>query len=85
MRFAGLEAEADAERSVLLTRRKDVVAAMRKLFEHHRDTAQAWAHRLADEVQNVRLRAEILSYKTVAECFQKRHVEICGAGHRDES
>ena len=45
-------------------------SAMRKLFERDREFAEAWAHRLADEVQNARLRAEILSYRTVAERFQ---------------
>jgi CRP/FNR family transcriptional regulator, dissimilatory nitrate respiration regulator len=42
-------------------------AAMRTLFETNGDFAMAWAAHLAGEVRNARLRAEILSLKTVAE------------------
>lgn len=41
--------------------------ALRNLFESDREFAVAWASHLADEVRSVRLRAEILSLKTVAE------------------
>ena len=43
---------------------------MRKLFDLDMEFAEAWAHLLANEVQNARLSAEILSYRTVAERFE---------------
>ena len=41
--------------------------AMQQLFFKDRDFAKAWAAHLAGEVRNARLRAEILSIKTVSE------------------
>lgn len=40
---------------------------MKALFENNVEFASAWAGQLADEVRNARLRAEILSLKTVSE------------------
>jgi CRP-like cAMP-binding protein len=42
-------------------------AKMRALFQNNSDFAQAWSSHLGNEVRRARLRAEILSLKTVAE------------------
>lgn len=42
-------------------------AAMQQLFYSNQDFARAWAMHLASEVRNARLRAEVLTLRTVSE------------------
>jgi CRP/FNR family transcriptional regulator, dissimilatory nitrate respiration regulator len=55
--------------------------AMQQLFYKDRDFAKAWSMHLAGEVRHARLRAEILSFRTVAE---KLDAWIADRGHAPE-
>ncbi len=55
--------------------------AMQQLFYKDRDFAKAWSTHLAAEVRHARLRAEILSFKTVSE---KLDAWIAERGHTPE-